>query len=111
MIDRNSSSNPVFNEAYSRFISTLSAEERIRFSPCASPDDFLEAVKKLDILAKKGRKSQTGAVLSRISSFSERLRPYFEALTIVTQAGSDYAALVWGALRFILEVMRPVLFL
>jgi hypothetical protein len=92
----------VFDQARDRFLSSLSPQDRLLFSPCATSKDFLDAVTKLDALSKK--QAQGAMRLRRIRSAADKLQPYFEVVNIFVQSNPQYSAIVWGAIRLVLQV-------
>ncbi|KAH7348267.1 hypothetical protein BKA66DRAFT_447366 [Pyrenochaeta sp. MPI-SDFR-AT-0127] len=50
----------------------------------------------------KSRSSKTQRALNATSRLADKLGPYFEVVNIYVQSHPEYAALVWGTLRFIL---------
>lgn len=99
-----SGDNPAFDDAIQRFLDTLSEEERGRYSPCASTDDLLDGLKKLGVVAKQRSARRSTRFLAGVKAFNDRLQPYFEVTGIFIQSNPTYAAIVWGALRLVLQV-------
>jgi hypothetical protein len=98
-----SQSNPdIFEAARDRFIGSLSPEDRLLYSPCASAEDFREAVKKLEATAT--RVGRRGKSMRCVYTLSKRLEPYFEVVNIFIQSNPQYSALFWGAFRLVLQV-------
>ena len=93
----------MFEEAYSQFLQCLPERERHLYSPRATPQDVLDGLKKLEIVTKCQQRHGL-TVIKRIEQFHDRLRPYFETVGIFIQSNPQYSALVWGALRLVLEV-------
>jgi len=56
----------------------------------------------LDIV-KKTRDSSR--VVKRVKAFSDNLKHYFDVIGILIQSHPEYAALVWGAVRLVLQVL------
>lgn len=94
----------VFDEARDSFIASLSKKERMLFAPCSSAEDLLDGIKKLHVIQKQSQNWKIGACLKRICAFSDALKPYFEVVTIFVSSNPQYTALLWGALRLILQV-------
>ncbi|KAK1825634.1 hypothetical protein QBC39DRAFT_270676 [Podospora conica] len=96
---------PLFQEATATFLESLSEEERLQFLSCHSPQalvaDIAALYPNLDPKSLPGRMSKTAET---ISSFSEKLRPYFEIMGIFVQSHPEWAALAWGAIRLILKL-------
>lgn len=98
-----------YEDAYRRFYESLPPKERLLYLPCASHDDFINAMRKLEEVANKRRMRGGSRFLDRIARLSGRLEPFFEVVNIMIQSNPEYTALAWGALRFILQVWAPVL--
>jgi hypothetical protein len=98
------SDNPAFDDARDQFLQSLSEKDRLRYSPCASADDLFDGLKKLDVLSKQSQRKRGARFLSSIKLFNDRLQPYFEVVNIFIQSNPKYAAIVWGALRLVLQV-------
>lgn len=94
----------VFDEARDSFIASLPKKERMLFAPCSSAEDLLDGIKKLHIIRKQSQNWKISACLKRIRAFSDALTPYFEVVTIFVSSNPQYTALLWGALRLILQV-------
>jgi len=99
-----SDSNPAFDEAYNRFFQSLPENDRKLYSPCATADDLLDGLRKLDVLSKQRQKQRSTRFLSSIKKLNSRLRPYFDVVGICIQSNPQYTSLVWGALRLVLQV-------
>jgi hypothetical protein len=98
-----SQSNPdIFEAARDRFLGSLCPEDRLLYSPCASAEDFREAVKKLEATAT--RVGRRGKPMRCVYTLSKRLEPYFEVVNIFIQSNPQYSALFWGAFRLVLQV-------
>jgi hypothetical protein len=96
------SNSDIFEAARDRFLGSLSPEDRLLYSPCASAEDFREAVKKLEAIATPvGRR---GKAMRCVYTLSKRLEPYFEVMNIFIQSNPQYSALFWGAFRLVLQV-------
>jgi len=91
-----------FEEARDAFLSSLPTQDRSLYSPCASAADLAEAIKKLDAIAH--RKLPLENTLKMIEKFSSLIKPYFKVADIFVSSNPEYAALVWGALRLVLQV-------
>jgi len=92
---------PLFKEATATFLECLSEEERLNFLSCSSPEAL---VANIAALYPKSRKSLADKTAQHVSSFSLKLKPYFEILGIFVQSHPEWTALAWGAIRLILEV-------
>ena len=92
-----------FDEACRRFFESLPERERTLYSPCASPKDLLDGLRKLETLA--NRRSRRGSrIFGCVQRLNNRLKPYFDTINIFVQASPQYFALVLGIVRLILQV-------
>jgi hypothetical protein len=55
-------------------------------------------------LIKKTRKR--GALMRRLTAFSDSLKHYFDVIGILVQSHPEYAALAWGAFRLVLQARQ-----
>lgn len=101
------SDHKAFDDALERFLETLSADERMLYSPCSSADELLEGLRKLDVISKKSQKRVGGRLTKGIKKLNDCLQPYFEVVGIFIQSNPQYTALVWGALRLVLQAHPP----
>lgn len=97
----------IFEDAYRCFFESLSPKDQLLYSPCASHDDFIKAMRKLEEFANRRRQQSGSRFLDRISKLSDRLQPFFGVVNIMIQSNPENTALAWGALRFILQVWPP----
>ncbi|KAK3998072.1 hypothetical protein QBC44DRAFT_375961 [Cladorrhinum sp. PSN332] len=93
----------VFASSRDRFLQSLGPREKLLYSPCASEDDFLLAIAKMDVLAKQ-HVARRGKITKSIQSLSKLLAPYFEIVNIFVQSNPEFSALFWGAFRLVLEL-------
>ncbi|KAK4071257.1 uncharacterized protein Triagg1_6288 [Trichoderma aggressivum f. europaeum] len=100
----NIDSNEAFDGAFRRFLESLSEAERARYAPVASPEDLLDGIKKLDLLSQRHQKTKLWRVLKCVETFSARLTPYFAIVNTVVSSNPQYAAIVWGLLKFVLQL-------
>src|SRR5881394_1819484 len=102
--DHNSASGTserVFAEAREQFLSSITAQERSRFSQC-SADELLTGIEDTGKFAQEKRKWTVS--FARIRDFSDKLKPYFEVCNIVLQSHPEWSAIAWGAFRLVLQV-------
>jgi hypothetical protein len=92
-----------FEEAQTRFLDSLSAEERLSFTPCTTDKELLAALND-QAKGSESFKSWGNSILPQIRTFSERLQPYLEIVSIFVQSNPQYNAIVWGSLRLIFQV-------
>jgi hypothetical protein len=93
-----------FTKAYNSFYGSLSVEEKILFAPCASSEDLIQALKKVDGLGKRRQATRFSRVTKAIEKVKKSLDPFLSVVNIMVQSNPEYASLVWGGFRFILEV-------
>lgn len=63
----------------------------------------MEALKSLAEMTKATGQVTSKKSLDAVKNFTDRLKPYFDALNSVA-TGSNFASLIYGALRFVLQV-------
>ncbi|KAI0182107.1 hypothetical protein GGR52DRAFT_67667 [Hypoxylon sp. FL1284] len=100
-----------FDRARDEFLASLSDQDRLLYSPCASPSDFLSAIEKLKIITQsRDRRHQDRAKrwIGIIGKFAAALKPYFVTIDVFVSSHPEYTALVWGSLRLILQLVRVV---
>ncbi|KAL6832053.1 hypothetical protein V8C40DRAFT_237745 [Trichoderma camerunense] len=98
------SANEAFDGAFRRFLESLSEAERTRYAPVASPKDLLDGIKKLDFLSHNHQRTKLGRVLKCIEAFNTRLTPYFAVVDTSVSSNPQYAAIVWGLLKFVIQL-------
>ncbi|KAL6895108.1 hypothetical protein GGI43DRAFT_411863 [Trichoderma evansii] len=96
--------NEVFDQAYRGFLESLSEAERTRYAVVASPEDLLNSIKHLEFLSQKHQRTKLGRVLKCIEVFNARLSPYFAVVDTSVSSNPQYAAIVWGILKFVLQL-------
>lgn len=94
--------NDIFNKALDAFVETLAPDERALFSSCSSAEQLLADVRRLDPISKDRARGR--GFLERITVFSEKLAPYFEVIGIIISSNPQYSAVVWGAIRLVLQL-------
>ncbi|KAK3352765.1 hypothetical protein B0T25DRAFT_192337 [Lasiosphaeria hispida] len=92
----------VFVKARDGFLASLSEPERSAFKDCSSPEELIAEVNRL--IVKGPQNSQFGSLLNRLSDFSDNLGCYFKAVDIFVQSNPETAAVVWGAIRLVLQL-------
>ncbi|KAI0384987.1 hypothetical protein F5Y04DRAFT_246589 [Hypomontagnella monticulosa] len=92
----------IFQRVRDQFLSSLSPRHRLLYSPCASEKDFLDGLKKLDILAKRTLQSQRW--IESIKEFAAQLSPFFKVVDTFVSSHPDYAAVAWGALKLVFQL-------
>lgn len=94
--------NDIFNKALDAFVESLAPDERALFSSCSSAEQLLADVRRLDPISKDRARGR--GFLKRITVFGEKLAPYFEVIGIIISSNPQYSAVVWGAIRLVLQV-------
>lgn len=93
-----------FNNAYKWFYESLPPNEQHRYVQEVSPKELLTALEHLKTHAKQRQKKRISQSIGRIGKVVQNFEQYFKAVDIIIQAHPEYAALVWGAMRFLLQV-------
>ncbi|KAI2631361.1 hypothetical protein GGS26DRAFT_92905 [Hypomontagnella submonticulosa] len=92
----------VFNKAQEHFLSSLSDNERRLYTPCSSPGHLKRELEGLRCFAHaRSRKLKWLAIVNK---FTQHLGPYFQVVGILVSSNPEYAALVWGSIRLILQL-------
>lgn len=91
-----------FQAARDLFLDTISQDERVQFSSCASVEMLIKDVGAFSLFKRDHRRAFR--FLERIKKFGDKLQPYFEVCGILVQANSKWTAIAWGAFRLILKV-------
>jgi len=92
----------IFEAARDRFLDSLEPADRLLFSPCASAEDFVDAIRKLDLATR--RIARRGKSLKCVYSLTKRLQPYFEVVNIFIQLNLEFIVLFWGVFWLVLQV-------
>ncbi|KAK8062967.1 hypothetical protein PG997_015064 [Apiospora hydei] len=84
----------VFSEARDKFLASLSVNDQLMYSPCASSHELLQAVKKLarmTVNQRSGRrhKHKTTQWMSAISKLGKALEPYFKVVELFVSSNPD----------------------
>ncbi|KAK7923420.1 hypothetical protein PG985_007491 [Apiospora marii] len=93
----------IFKTAQEAFRATLSAKDQARYVACDTPTELVESFQKLETLARQKQKSKLNGWLKVIEQLNTRLQVYFDALNVIAGA-HDAAALVYGAIRIVLQL-------
>jgi hypothetical protein len=92
----------VFEEVREVFVQSIDPKRRHLFSNCASAEQLLSDARSWD-LVKKNR--IRGAVfICDIGKFANSVKPYFDVIGMIAQSHPEFAAIAWGAIRFVLQV-------
>ena len=92
----------ILKETHATFLSSLSSAEAARFKTCSSVGELLQSSRTLEAIAKDRIRGQ--GFFARIKAFADSLAPYFPAINVLVSSNPQYAALVWGSLRLILQM-------
>jgi hypothetical protein len=92
-----------FKDAYKQFYESLPLAEQRRYVQTVSPEELLEALRQLQTHAKQRQKKRISQSINRVGKVVQSLEQYFKAVDIIIQSNPEYAALVWGAMRFLLQ--------
>ncbi|KAI5918949.1 hypothetical protein F4810DRAFT_714926 [Camillea tinctor] len=91
-----------FENARDEFLSSLPPKYRVLYSPCASITDLQETIEKIERVV--DYRTPKGRAFEVIKTLHDLLEPYFKVVDIFISSNPQYAALVWGALRLILQL-------
>ena len=98
----------LFIEAREQFLASLSPVERSLFSKCKNATDLLADLGKFD--AHINKQQWLLPHITKIETLTQRLSPFFEAIGIIVQSHPEVAAIAWGALRLVLQVIELLVF-
>jgi hypothetical protein len=92
----------VFEEARSSFLELIPEAERSQLQECHDAATLLSQLKNI---VEHSPVSVQGAHkwVRTVSNFAKKIEHYFEILNIVFTSNSQYAAVAWGAIRFIFQ--------
>ncbi|KAH8589262.1 hypothetical protein B0O99DRAFT_725637 [Bisporella sp. PMI_857] len=97
-------SENAFEAARDRFLKSLCPADRLLYSPCASAEDFIKGIQKLQLVAERTAKSSRK--FKFIHSLAKQLQPYFEVVNILVSSNPKFSAVFWGAFRLVLELSK-----
>jgi hypothetical protein len=95
-------SSEVFSAARKQFFASISETEQASFSECSSQDEFLDDIRKLEVISKQKRRGTK--FLKQINKLSDGLNQYFMVIEIIISSHPEYAAIAWGVFRLVLQV-------
>jgi hypothetical protein len=95
---------PAFEDAYNRFCNSLPKEERKLYAPCAKSEDVVDAIHKLQEHVRQRQKQRLIQSVSKVALVVTSFEQFFKVVDIMIQSNPTHAALIWGALRFVLQV-------
>lgn len=93
----------VFIKARDSFLSSLSTDERQLFTPCPSKEEFEKALGELEVMTRRTDKRNKWMKVMR--NFISLLEPYFKLVDIFVSSNPHYAAIVWGSIRVVFQVL------
>ncbi|KAH7146235.1 hypothetical protein EDB81DRAFT_934139 [Dactylonectria macrodidyma] len=85
-----------FTKARDRFLECLAKSDRDQYATCSSPNALIDEVRKFANF--KDKCPRSARAVKCITTFCNRLEPYFETIGIFIQSHPEFAALAWGAL-------------
>jgi hypothetical protein len=92
----------IFKQAKDEFLLSLPPNERSKFVTYNSASEMMENIAAFEKSINERRQFEWA--VKKIRKFNGALEPYFAVVDILIQSHPDYAALVWGALRLVLQV-------
>lgn len=95
---------PAFKDAYNRFCNSLPKEELKLYAPCATSEDVINAILKLQEHVRQRQKQRLIQSVSKVALVATSFEQFFKVIDIMIQSNPTHAALIWGALRFVLQV-------
>ncbi|KAJ3535986.1 hypothetical protein NM208_g6910 [Fusarium decemcellulare] len=85
-----------FTKARDRFLECLAKSDREQYATCASPNELISQVQKFANF--KDNCPRFTHAIKCITTFCNRLEPYFDTVGIFVQSHPESAAIAWGAL-------------
>ncbi|KAE9374279.1 hypothetical protein N431DRAFT_481528 [Stipitochalara longipes BDJ] len=95
----------IFEEARASFLDLIPENERLAISDCHDAATLIAHIKTL--VSQTPALAQPHQWLSKITKFTKRMEQYFEIydiINIMVSPNQRYAAVTWGAVRFILKL-------
>ncbi|KAK8140205.1 hypothetical protein PG984_000271 [Apiospora sp. TS-2023a] len=99
----NSASDSIFKTAQEAFRDTLSTKDQARYAACDTPTELVKSLQNLETLTRQGQKRKLNRCLKVVEQLNTRLQVYFDALNVIAGT-NDAAALVYGAVRVVLQL-------
>ena len=99
--------NPAFQVALQRHLDAWASDAR-SFTSEATPDDVLREVEAYD---KANRDTSSRRYINRFSMLIQNFQGFFSAVDTFVSINPQTAALVWGGLRFVIQVREARLIL
>ena len=94
----------VFKHARDHFCQRLSGKDREVFAQISTSSELLDDFKKLQATFKDGQRWTK--IFSAVKACNDVLQPYFKIVEIIIQSHPEWAAVVWGAIRLISQVLQ-----
>ncbi|KAK6534601.1 hypothetical protein TWF281_005909 [Arthrobotrys megalospora] len=90
------------SKAYLDSFKNLSDDEKVHFDKLQKPDDIITQLKTLKAPGFTRDRSQRA--IKRITTFIERITPYFKIVDIAIQSDPTIASLVWSSIRLVVQL-------
>ncbi|CZR62722.1 uncharacterized protein PAC_12619 [Phialocephala subalpina] len=90
----------LFQRVFTTFRNSLTEDEKREFQAYPDSVSMLASVKQV-FENHPLRRSQLGRLFQKLGDLAGRLAPYFETVNTLVSSHPEYAALVWGTLRFL----------
>ncbi|KAH6880794.1 hypothetical protein B0T10DRAFT_581439 [Thelonectria olida] len=94
----------LFSRAKQKFWDSLPDEDKRRFPTCQSAEDLVDSVRSLDTMVEGPRRRKALILIRKVQVFGERLGQYFKVVDILCSTQPEWANIVWGALRLVLQL-------
>ena len=94
----------LFLKARDDFLKALQPSNRSLFTECASAEDLLRELESTVAKFSHENSRVRKLIFGSIMKLSDSIKPYFDVLNILSQC-SEYAAVFWGVLRLIFQVV------
>ena len=88
---------------FTTFRNSLTEDEKREFQAYPDSVSMLASVKQV-FENHPLRRSRLGRLFQKLGDLAGRLTPYFETVNTLVSSNPQYAALVWGTLRFLFTV-------
>jgi hypothetical protein len=98
----------VFATAAKRFYDELSEEDKQNFRRLDDPGDMIASIRQHVVQLNSQRTSKLLNACQKIEQFSKAMEPFFKIIDLFVSSHSDWAAIVWGAIRLVFQVSISV---
>jgi hypothetical protein len=98
-----STTNDAFNKALLKHVDSCKSDSR-SFSLGATPDDILQEITKYD---QEHQASRGRRYAARFAAVVNGFQTYFDAVDTLVSSHPEVAALIWGGLKFVVQVCSP----